>query len=169
MGLSSRTRKSPVNIMKTHSFRSRGSLLTLVALTSAAGLGALAGCSKHDRDKATDTMQTAADNTKEAFSSAWDKAKSYTFGERDQFTANAKALQSKMDAQVSEVQANVADANASASRQAAWQELKDADANYKEKVSALGDATADTWDSAKENTIAAWDRLQAAYYKARAD
>lgn len=155
--------------MKIHSFRSRRSLLTVVTLTSVAALGAFTGCSPKDRDHASDTMQSAADNTKNAFANAWDKAKSYTFGERDQFEANAKALQSKMDAQVSEVQANVADANASASRQAAWQELKDADANYKEKVSALGDATADTWDSAKQNTIAAWDRLQAAYYKARAD
>ena len=48
-------------------------------------------------------------------------------------------------------------------------ELKNADANYKEKLAALGNASADTWDSAKQNVIAAWDRLQASYAKARAD
>ena len=61
------------------------------------------------------------------------------------------------------------DAKASASRKAAMEELKKSEADYKTKVSALGDATEATWDSAKQNAIASWDRLQAAYYKARAD
>jgi hypothetical protein len=51
---------------------------------------------------------------------------------------------------------------------AAWQELKDADAEYKAKFSALGDATADTWDATRDRASAAWDRLQEAYRKARA-
>jgi hypothetical protein len=49
------------------------------------------------------------------------------------------------------------------------EELKNAEADYKEKLKALGNATADTWDVAKKNVMLAWDRLQAAYYKARAD
>ena len=58
---------------------------------------------------------------------------------------------------------------ASASRKAAMAEIKDSEAAYKGKIEALGTATADTWDSAKQNVISAWDHLQASYYKARAD
>ena len=48
-------------------------------------------------------------------------------------------------------------------------ELKDTEADYKAKLDALGTATADTWDAAKQNVIASWDKLQASYYKARAN
>jgi hypothetical protein len=74
-----------------------------------------------------------------------------------------------MDAQMSELHANYSEAKASASRKAAMAEIKDSEAAYKEKLGALGTATADTWDSAKQNVISAWDHLQASYYKARAD
>jgi hypothetical protein len=49
------------------------------------------------------------------------------------------------------------------------EELKNSESNYNEKLAALGTATADTWDSAKQNVISAWDKLQAAYDKARAE
>ena len=48
-------------------------------------------------------------------------------------------------------------------------ELKNSEADYKEKLAALGTASADTWDSAKQNVILAWDRLEVSYRKARAD
>lgn len=154
--------------MKNHSLPARRTLLAVIACTTGA-LGIFAGCSKSDREDAKDTMKSAYTETKDAMSDAWAKAKAYTFADRDQFAAQAKAMSAQMDAQVSQLQAKASDAQADASRKAAWQELKDSEANYKEKVSALGAATADTWDSAKDNTVAAWDRLQAAYYKARAD
>ena len=102
-------------------------------------------------------------------SNAWDSVKSYTFEKRSDFSASAKAMTSKMDSQISTLRADYSDAKASASRKTAMAELKDADADYKAKLSALGSATADTWDSAKQNVIASWDKLQASYYKAKAD
>jgi hypothetical protein len=48
-------------------------------------------------------------------------------------------------------------------------ELKSNEADYKSKLDALGHASAATWDSAKQNVIASWDKLQASYYKARAN
>jgi hypothetical protein len=95
--------------------------------------------------------------------------KSFTFEKRDDFRANAKALSSKMDVQMSELRTNYSEAKASNSRKAAMAEIKDSETSYKEKVEALGTATADTWDSAKQNVILAWDRLQASYDKARAE
>jgi hypothetical protein len=120
------------------------------------------------RADAESKIKGAYQDSKDAVSHAWDKVKSATFEKRDDFTANAKALSSRLDAQMSELKADAADAKASASRKAAYQEFKDSDVEFKDKVKALGHASADTWDSAKENVIAAWDRAQAAYYRARA-
>ena len=69
---------------------------------------------------------------------------------------------------MSKLRAEYSDATASASRRAAMKELKDSEADYKEKLAAVGNATADTWASARDNVIASWDRLQASYAKARA-
>ncbi len=102
-------------------------------------------------------------------SDAWGDVKSFTFDKRDDFTKSARAFEARMEAQLSELRANYSEAQASASRKAAMDELKNAEADYKEKLSALGTATADTWDSAKQNVVAAWDRVQSAYAKARAD
>lgn len=137
----------------------------------ATGLAALAfaGCSKKERSDASDTVKEAYQDSKTAMSNAWNDVKSYSYEKRSDFNASAKAMTSKMDSEISALRANYSEAQASASRKAAMAELKDAEADYKSKLDALGSATADTWDSAKQNVIASWDKLQASYYKARAD
>lgn len=140
-----------------------------ISLTALIAAVAVVGCSKQDRADANATAQDAYNDSKAAMANAWDNVKSYSFDKRNDFEANAKALSSKMEAQLSEVRANYSEAKASASRKAAMEELKNSEADYKEKVAALGHATAATWDSAKQNVIAAWDRTQAAYQKARAE
>ena len=127
------------------------------------------GCNKQDRATVSAKTGEAIADTKNALGNAWDSVKSHTWEKRDEFSANAKAVTSKMDSQISELHANYSEAKASASRKAAMADLKSSDADYKEKVKALGSATAATWDSAKQNVIASWDKLQASYYKARAD
>lgn len=129
----------------------------------------LAGCTKQDRTEASATAQEMYSDSKAALANAWDDIKSYTYEKRDDFTASAKSMTERMDAKVQELRADYSDARASASRKAAMSELKDAQAEYKSKLEALGDATAATWDSAKQNVIAAWERLEASYHKARAD
>lgn len=160
--------------MKTNCRPVRGKVirfrqLPLSFLAAGVALAGLTGCSKQSRSEAGDAARNAYAETKDVMANAWDNVKSFTFEEKDKFAANAKALSSRMEAQVAQVRANHADAKASASRKAAMEELKNSEADYKAKVAALGNATADTWESAKQNTIAAWDRLQAAYHKARAD
>jgi hypothetical protein len=143
----------------------------LVALVLTAGFVTLllASCSKADRTQASATVKDDYKDTKVAVANAWADVKSFTFEKRNDFSASAKALSSSMEAKLSELRANYSEAKASASRKAAMEELKNSEADYKEKLSALGTATADTWDSAKQNVIASWDRLQASYDKARAD
>lgn len=143
-----------------------------IACCSPVILGFLAlasACSEKARSDASTTAKDIYADTKDAVTNAWDKVKSYSFDKRGDFTTKAKALSAKMEADASALRANYSDAKASASRRAAMAELKDSEKDYKEKVAALGNATADTWESAKQNAIASWDRLQAAYYKARTE
>lgn len=149
--------------MKKHSQR----LVQLALLTAGLSTFAFTGCSKEDRADTKSQLKDTYQETKTAVVDAWGDVKSFTFEKRDSFSANAKALSSKMDARLSELRANYSDAKASASRKAAMAELKNSESDYQEKLAALGTATADTWDSAKQNVIAAWDKLQAAYDKAR--
>jgi hypothetical protein len=143
--------------------------LPVALLAAGVSLLAFTGCNKHDRDQAGDKVKDAYQDTKDAVGNGWDNVKSYSFDKKDDFSASAKAMSAKMDAQLSELHAKYSDANASASRKAAMADLKNSEADYKEKLSALGTATADTWDSAKQNVIASWDKLKASYDKARAD
>jgi hypothetical protein len=132
-------------------------------------LTAITGCTKQEQKKMGDAIKDSYEDSKAAIGRAWDGVKDYSFEQRDEFSANAKALAAKMDVQMSEMRAEISGAKASASRKAAMEELKNAEADFKAKVDALGSATADTWDSAKKNVMLAWDRLQAAYYNARAN
>lgn len=129
----------------------------------------LVGCSKTERTDLTDKAKGVYSDSVASLGRAWDNVKTYSFEKRDDFRASAKSLSATMDAKIQEVRANYSEAKASASRKAAMNELKDSETNYKAKLDALGQATADTWDSAKQNVIAAWDRLEASYQKARAD
>jgi len=142
--------------------------LALLA-TGALVLAVVPACSKTDRQATGDSIKGSYEDSKAAMARAWDKAKDHTFDKRDAFRAEAKSLGAQMDVHLSEMRANYSDAKASASRKAAMDEVKNSEADFKEKSAALGDATAATWDSAKKNTMLSWDRLQAAYYKARAD
>jgi hypothetical protein len=155
--------------------RSSAALVACVAL-----LPLFAACNKQERveaqDKAKDAYNTTADKAKDmyastsaAMSESWAKVKAYSYDKKDEFTSTSKALQAQMEAQVSKLQATVAKEQASASRTAAMNELKDADADYKQKLAALGSATAATWDSAKASVIASWDKLEASYRKALAE
>lgn len=140
---------------------------TLLLAFSVAALS-LAGCSERKRDDLADKTKDVYQDTKNAVAKGWDNLKDYTFEKRNDFTAMMKAREADFEAGVSKLRAEYSEANASASRKAAMAELKDSEANYKQKLSALGNATADTWTAARDDVAAAWDRLQASYAKARA-
>ncbi len=140
------------------------------AAIAAALLAVLAsGCSKQERSATSEKVKEAAVDSGAAMAKAWDDVKAHTYEKRSDFQDGFKALTSKMDSEISQLRANYSEAKANASRKAAMEELKNSEADYKEKLAAVGNATADTWDSAKRNAISAWDKMQAAYYKAKAD
>lgn len=141
---------------------------------------ALTGCNKAEQQTAQDKAQAAADktgaaikdaynDTKAAMGRAWDNVKGYTYEKRSDFDAHAKAVSADMDVQVAKLRTEYSEAKASASRKAAMEELKTSEADYKEKLRALGGASADTWEASKQNVILAWEKLEASYRRARAD
>jgi hypothetical protein len=151
---------------------------TTLLVLGLAGL-ALTGCSerKHDdlsektKDAYQDTkaaVKEIAQDTKAAVVAGWGDLKAYTFEKRSDFTLSLKARQADLEAGISKLRAEYSEADASASRKAAMNELKDSESNYQEKLAAVGKATADTWTAARDDVAAAWDRLQASYAKARA-
>jgi hypothetical protein len=146
------------------SFRHTSTLL-------AAGLAALAftACSKESRDDIADKSKEAYADSKAAVAQGWDDVKSYTYDKRSDFALSVKAQQADFEAGVSKLRSEYSEAQASASRKAAMAELKDDEANFKTKASALGNATAATWDAARDDVVHAWDKLQASYAKARAN
>jgi len=152
-----------MNFLSTPGFR-RPLLAAAIILAAA-----VAGCTKQEQKEAKAAVKDTYQDSKAAMGRAWDNVKDFAFDKREDFAASAKSLAAKMDVQISEVRANYSEAKASASRKAAMAELKDSEADYKAKLDALGTASADTWDAAKKNVILAWDRLEAAYHKARAD
>ena len=147
---------------KTHLPR----ILSFLAATLVCGLAA---CSKSERNEIADKTKDAYQDTKAAVANGWSDVKSATFEKRTDFMLALKAQQAQLEAEVSKMRANYSEAAASASRKIAMEELKNSEADYKAKLGALGTATSDTWVAARDNVTAAWDRLQAAYAKARAE
>lgn len=142
--------------------------LLLPALLAAAAFGT-AACSKEERSDLKADAASALDKAKTAVSDAWSDVKAYSYEKKDDFVASTNAMSAKLDAEISELRAKYAGAKADASRSAAMEKLTSARAEFGEKMSALGKASADTWEQAKREAIAAWDRLQAAYQEAKAD
>ncbi|HYC72044.1 MAG TPA: hypothetical protein VEB66_12600 [Opitutaceae bacterium] len=138
------------------------------------------GCTREDRadakDQTRDAMSDARNASANAYnqakatsSEAWKDFKDATYEAKSDFDRHARAMQREFESQMSKLKAEYSEAQATASRKAAMDELKNADANYRQKLDALGNATADTWHAARDDVVHAWDRLQAAYAKARAD
>lgn len=144
------------------------SSLPIVLLVAAMAVLAFAACSRQDRAEnttpATDTPPGVA-----APAGSLSDPKSSTFEQRDVLAATLRAQRDALEASLSQLRADYSEAQASESRRAAMNDLKNAELDYQEKLAALGTATADTWDAARDNVIASWDRLQASYARARAE
>lgn len=142
---------------------------TTILHTLAVTALAVVGCSKSDRAVAKADVKDAYHDTKAAVADGWSDLKDFTYEKRSDFSLRTAALTAKLDADTASLKADYAGAKASASRSAAMDELKNSRADLDTKLAALGNATADTWASAKAEVIAAWERTEAAYKKARAD
>lgn len=144
-------------------------IIRRLLLTLGAAALLTAGCSKHERETASDKVEGAYNSTTTAVGDAWSDLKDYTYDKSAEFERRAEAVSSDFDAKIEKLKADYKGAQASAARQAAMERVTDARATLSEKLDALGDASAATWDSAKAEVIAATKKLEAAYDDAVAD
>lgn len=153
--------------MQNHHASSTTRVRPLLLACATLAVVALGACSERERTEIADKTAAAVAESKAAAARTWADVKAYTFEKRSDFELKLKAQQADLEANLSRLRANYSAAEASASRQAAMEELKNSEADYKAKLAALGTATADTWDATRDQIAAAWDRLEAAYAKAR--
>jgi dsDNA-specific endonuclease/ATPase MutS2 len=128
----------------------------------------MSACSKGDRDTISGEAKDAYKDASAKVSEGWEKLKSFTYEQRDSFVDEFNSKQEQAEAELSKLKAEYSESKASASRKAAMEDVKSSDVKFKEKLSAIGRASADTWDAARDDVIAAWDELQASIARARA-
>lgn len=156
---------------------------TLVSLLAAAAI-VLSGCGRQDTARKSgessaqpagsaagsgtraSTSATNAASTSPATES-WTELRTYSYDRRGEFNSSLNAMSARVDAEISSMKADASGAKASQSRQDAMKEVESAKSDFDGKAAALGRASKDTWDQARDELAAAWDRLQAALQKAR--
>lgn len=99
----------------------------------------------------------------------WTELRTYSYDKRGDFNSSLNAMTAKVDAEVSQLEADASAARASRARKDAIAEVKSDKANFDEKSAALARASQDTWNQARDEAAAAWDKLQASLAKARAE
>jgi Skp family chaperone for outer membrane proteins len=156
---------------------------TLVSLVAVAAL-ALSGCGRQDTaasssessaqpagSSASGTRASTSTNTASTSPATenWSELRTYEFERRGEFNSSLNAMSAKVEAEISRLKADASGAQASQSRRAALDELQSAKSDFDGKAAALGRASKDTWNQARDELAAAWDRLQASLAKARHD
>lgn len=144
-------------------------------------VGALAftACGRNTADRSSESSARSADTSASTSASNaaslqpttdnWTELRTYSFEKRGDFNSSLNAMSAKLEAEVSQLQANISGANASQSRKDAIAAVKSDKANFDEKSAALARASSDTWEQARDEAAAAWDKLQASLAKARAE
>jgi hypothetical protein len=97
-----------------------------------------------------------------------DALTSYNFERRSEFTSQFNAMYSEFTAQLREYEAKNPPANATGETKAAVAEVKSAETDFKSKLDALATADAGSWNTARDNVVASWERLQAAFGRVHA-
>jgi hypothetical protein len=126
---------------------------------------AFTACGRNTADR---TAESRAANASVP-SNDWNDLRTYSFDKRGDFNSSLSAMNARLEAEVSQLEADISSANASQSRKDAVAAVKSDKANFDEKSAALARASQDTWEQARDEAAAAWDKLQASLAKARAD
>ena len=144
-----------------------------VAITSLALLVS-AGCT---REKSGDVSDRAGNPQSPASSASsdvpamppavHDSLTSYPFEKREEFARQFNAMQAEFEAKMTELKQGYNASKAGDAGRAAMEALTTAESDFKKKISALGSATTDTWETARNNVTEAWTRLQATYERAK--
>jgi len=105
----------------------------------------------------------------QAATDRWTELRTYTYEKRGDFSSSLNAVAARIEAEVSQLEADASAARASQARKDAIAAVKSNKAKFDEKTAALVRATQETWNQARDEAAAAWDQLQASLAKARAE
>lgn len=130
-----------------------------------AGALAFTACGRNTADRSTESSARSAS----VQTDSWNDLRTYSFEKRGEFNSSLSAMNARLEAEVSKLEADISSANASQSRKDAIAAVKSDKANFDEKSAALARASKDTWEQARDEAAAAWDKLQASLAKARAE
>lgn len=139
------------------------SLLPLAALIAGCGQSSSSDESDtSDSSSWTDTAKSQYDKVKAGAVADWNDLKSFSADKKDEFMQSVKAGQADLDKQISSLKQEGDKLSGLAKTQysAAVTQLDSASKTMDQKIKAAGDATADGWDDARNEVIAAWTSLK---------
>lgn len=142
--------------------------MKVIASLLLVGAIALTGCGRNTGDRSSESSARSASSAQTATNN-WSELRTYSFDKRSEFNASLTAMSAQIEAEVSQLQADASGTAASPSRKDAIAQVKSDKAAFDEKSAALARATSDTWEQARDEAAAAWDKLQASLAKVRAE
>ena len=113
-------------------------------------------------DKTKEATKDAYADAKDAVSDGAEKLDNATYDERVAIKANLAEAGAKLDAKFAEWRAEGKPVSATTE-----QKIAEAKVAFSKSLDDLGDATAETWETAKAKASAAWTSLKAAYADAK--
>ena len=115
--------------------------------------------------------ETTSDELAKETKEAYEAFKAYMIDKKNDAVAHGKDLLKKTDAAVDQLQVKADEASGDAQKtyQESIDDLKEKRAVAAEKLDNLGNASADSWDDAKEGFTEAYEALYDAYKKAVAN
>ena len=136
-------------------------LITIKTLSVITGfLILVTACSERQTEKTadqvSDSTREAYQNTKDFVSDGWNSIKDYTYDRKDQFSDTMSAMGDSIEKRYRDIKgSNLSDD--------AKRSIENALSKFKRSMKNLGDATADTWDDAKDEAHEAWEELKDVY------
>ncbi len=98
---------------------------------------------------------------------SWDELKKVEFEQRAVFISQLRSMHAKFEADVAALRARFKETNATESQKKAMIELDKAEVDFEEKMKALDNVTAETWETVKSNLLSSWLNLQEAFKQTR--
>jgi hypothetical protein len=98
---------------------------------------------------------------------SWDQLKNAEFEQRDDFTAQIRTVHTQFRDDVAQLRSRYQETAATESEKKAMTDLEKAETDFDEKLKALDNVSAETWETVKSNLLSSWLNLQEAFRRAR--
>lgn len=100
-------------------------------------------------------------------SDSWNELSTYTYERRGEFNSSLNAMSAKVDAEIATLKSKTTSGGNADNKQEALKEVQEAKADFDGKAAALGRASQQQWNEARDEVAQSWQRLQSALQRAR--